>query len=160
MEARTRYFWALTRIALGWVFFWSFLDKLLGLGFATAAEGAWIRGGSPTAGFLRFGTAGPLADLYAGLADSAVVEALFMFGLLGLGVALLLGIAMRMAAYGGSLLMLLMWSAHLPPQNNPVVDQHIVYLLTLWGLMASRAGRTWGLGRRWEKLIGRLRWLE
>ena len=160
MQGRAKYFWALTRIALGWVFFWSFLDNLLGLGFSTPSEEAWIRGGSPTAGFLQFGTAGPLADFYAGLADSVVVEWLFMFGLLGLGVALLLGIFMHLAAYGGALFVLLLWSAHLPPENNPVVDQHIVYLFVLLGLMAANAGRTWGLGDWWSGVVGGRRWLE
>ena len=83
-----------------------------------------------------------------------------MFGLLGLGMALLLGILMHVAAYGGALFMLLLWSAHLPPENNPVVDQHIVYLSVLLGLLASRAGRTWGLGTWWSRAVERHRWLE
>ncbi|MEA3166363.1 MAG: thiosulfate dehydrogenase (quinone) large subunit, partial [Thermoplasmata archaeon] len=39
--------WALLRIALGWIFFWPFLDKTFGLGFRTPHDGAWIRGGHP-----------------------------------------------------------------------------------------------------------------
>ena len=160
MEGRARYFWALARIALGWTFLWSFLDKLLGLGFSTVAENAWIRGGSPTAGFLQFGTAGPLTDFYQSLAGKPIVDWLFMFGLLGLGVALLLGVLMHIAGYGGAVFVLLLWSAHLPPENNPVVDQHIIYLFVLLGLMASGAGRTWGLGSWWSDVVGHRRWLE
>jgi hypothetical protein len=63
-DGNTRYIWATLRILMGWLFFWSFPDKLFGLGFATQPESAWIRGGSPTAGFLGFGTAGPLAPIY------------------------------------------------------------------------------------------------
>ena len=39
---------ALSRILLGFVFLWAFLDKTFGLGFATAAEKAWVAGGSPS----------------------------------------------------------------------------------------------------------------
>src|SRR5690625_3160916 len=42
----------LVRIFIGFYFLWAFADKLLGLGFSTPKEGAWINGGSPTTGFL------------------------------------------------------------------------------------------------------------
>ena len=41
--------WPVLRIALGFVFLWTFLDKTFGLGFATPAEKAWVTGASPTA---------------------------------------------------------------------------------------------------------------
>ena len=44
---------ALTRILLGFVFLWAFLDKTFGLGYATEPAKAWINGGSPTTGFLK-----------------------------------------------------------------------------------------------------------
>ena len=67
------YVWAGVRVTMGFVFLWSFLDKLLGLGFATDREAAWIEGGSPTAGFLQFGTQGPFKDFYAsGAIDSDI----------------------------------------------------------------------------------------
>ena len=46
------YVWAITRISIGWIFLWAFLDKTFGWGFATPAGKAWISGGSPTTGFL------------------------------------------------------------------------------------------------------------
>ena len=51
-----RYVWGALRIGIGWIFLWGFLDKLFGFGFATARESAWLNGGSPTFGFLKFGT--------------------------------------------------------------------------------------------------------
>ena len=57
-----------------------------------------------------------------------------MLGLLGLGSALLLGIGMRIAAACGALLYLLMWTAVLPPETNPIVDDHIIGALVLIGL--------------------------
>ena len=47
---KARYALAVARIALGWTFLWAFVDKLFGLGFATAAEDAWINGGSRRSG--------------------------------------------------------------------------------------------------------------
>ena len=44
------------RIALGWIWLWAFFDKLLGLGFATTPEKAWINGNSPITGYLMFAT--------------------------------------------------------------------------------------------------------
>ncbi|WP_418605480.1 hypothetical protein [Georgenia sp. SUBG003] len=41
------------RIVIGWTFLWAFLDKLLGLGYMTPAERAWINGGTPAQGFTR-----------------------------------------------------------------------------------------------------------
>ena len=159
----SRYVAAVTRLSLGWVFLWAFLDKTFALGFATgkdAATGAvdyfgpaaWINGGSPTEGFLSFGTKGPLADFYSGLAGNAVVDWIFMIGLLGIGLALILGIGMRIAAGTGALMLLMMWSAALWPDNNPFMDDHIVYALVLVLLALIGAGKTWGLGTQWERI--------
>ncbi len=143
---------AVARLFLGFIFLWAFLDKLLGLGHATASASAWVRGGSPTAGFLGKGAAGPLTDLAHRLAGQAWVDALFMTGLFAIGTALLLGVTMRLAAAAGSLLLVLMWATVLPPANNPIIDDHLVYALLLVMLALGNAGRTLGLGRTWERL--------
>jgi thiosulfate dehydrogenase (quinone) large subunit len=154
-EARAysaRHVLAVTRIALAWVFLWAFLDKTFGLGFATEPADAWINGGSPTFGFLNFATEGKiLHDFFAGLAGPAA-DWLFMIGLLGIGVALIVGIGMRIAAVSGTIMLVLMWAAELPLENNPFMDDHIVYALVLVALALYGAGRTWGLGRVWEQL--------
>lgn len=142
--------WAVTRISLGFVFLWAFLDKTFGLGYATPAERAWLEGGSPTAGFLG-GVEGPFAGFFNGMAGQAWADWLFMAGLLGIGVALILGVAMRLAAAAGTLLLFFMWLAVLPIVNNPFLDDHLVYALVLIGLAAAGAGDTFGLGHRWAQ---------
>ncbi len=149
--AKEQYAGAAVRLALGWTFIWAFMDKLLGLGYSTASENSWVNGGSPTSGFLSYATAGPLAAFYQDLAGNTAVDALFMFGLLMLGVALILGIGMRIAAVAGSALMLLMWSSRLPPENNPIIDDHIVYMFVLVLLAFVGAGRWLGLGKWWSE---------
>lgn len=158
---KARYVMAIARLGLGWTFLWAFLDKTFGLGFATTTENAWVNGGSPTYGFLNFGTEGKtFHDFFAGL-SGPVADWTFMLGLLGIGVALTLGIGMRVAAVSGTVLMLSMWLASLPLENNPVFDDHIAYAIVLVALAVFGAGRTWGLGRAWEKrpLVQRNRYL-
>ena len=50
------------------------------------------------------------------------------------------------------LLLVMMWSAVLPPENNPVIDDHIVYALVLGVLALAGANKTLGLGRVWERI--------
>lgn len=153
-----RYVGAVIRLSLGWVFLWAFLDKLFGLGRATPPEGAWLEGGQPTAGFLGNATAGPFTDFYQGLAGQAWVDWVFMIGLLGIGLALLLGIGMRIAAVAGALMLVLMWTAVLPPENNPFMDDHLIYALVLVALALGDAGRTLGLGAWWQQTSWVRRW--
>jgi thiosulfate dehydrogenase [quinone] large subunit len=166
--------WAgISRLLLGFVFLWAFLDKNFGLGYTTPSENAWQFGtgdGNPTAGFLKFGTnpEGPLADFFTGLAPdsgSGFINWLFMFALLGAGVALMLGIFMRIACVGGGILLLSMYLAEAPwakvtledgtvqASNNPLIDDHIVYGAVLLLLMFVSAGRYLGLGRLWEEKV-------
>jgi len=144
---------ATLRIGLGWTFLWPFFDKLLGLGFATESGKAWLDGVSPTFGFLKFGAYGPLKPFFESLAGNPLVDWLFMIGLLGLGIALILGIGMRIAAYSGTLLLLLMWFALLPPKNNPFLDDHIIYALLLIMLYQTNAGDWFGLGKWWGQTM-------
>jgi thiosulfate dehydrogenase (quinone) large subunit len=150
---------ALLRIAFGLTFLWAFLDKLLALGFHTGydqngnldrfGDGAWINGASPTEGFLKFGADGPFKEFYNSIAGAAWADWLFMLGLLGIGLALTLGIGMRIAATAGALLYVLMWTVVLPPENNPVLDDHILGAISMVVLAAFYAGDTWGLGKVW-----------
>jgi thiosulfate dehydrogenase [quinone] large subunit len=141
----------LTRIAIGWVFLWAFLDKTFGLGFATPADGAWLEGGSPTTGFLAHAD-GTFAGFFNSMAGQGWADWLFMAGLFGIGLGLVLGIAMNLAAASGALLLITMWAAELPLENNPFMDDHLVYAAVLVLLALLGAGRYLGLGALWEKL--------
>jgi thiosulfate dehydrogenase [quinone] large subunit len=160
-ETATRYVWGLTRLSLGWVFLWAFLDKTFGFGHETASAEAWTEGGSPTQGFLS-GAVGPFEGVYHEIAGAAWVDSLFMVGLLTIGVALMLGIFMRLACAAGALMVILMWTASLPPANNPFMDDHVIYALVLVGLALAGAGNTLGLGRWWTQtsLVKRTAWLS
>jgi len=170
----TRYAAALLRISLGWVFLWAFIDKTFALGFGTGrnpetgvvdylGDAAWLNGGSPTEGFLSHGTKGPFADFFQSFAGAGWADFGFMLGLLGIGTALILGIGIRIAAVSGATMLLLMWAASaIWPDNNPLVDDHIVYAIALGLLAFLSAGRTWGLGKVWERIpfVARHGWLK
>ena len=160
------------RVTLGFLFFWAFLDKTFGLGYATPSANAWIRGGSPTKGFLSGANVGPLQGFFRAIAGVPGMDWLFMIGLLGIGLSFLLGVALRPAAISGTLLVVLMWFATWPPatsaggqatsSTNPVIDEHILEAFAMI-VIAVFAGKTAGyLGRRWANLeiVQRFPWLR
>lgn len=159
------------RIATGFVFLWAFLDKTFGLGYSTPSARSWINGGSPTKGFLASVHVGPLQSTFHSIAGTWWANGLFMVGLLGIGVALILGVAVRIAAVSGVIMVAGMWLATYPPakftsagtptsSTNPFVDDHMLEALILVVLATTLAGRTWGLGSMWARLpfVARHRW--
>jgi thiosulfate dehydrogenase [quinone] large subunit len=163
---------AVLRVATGFVFLWAFLDKTFGFGYATPSARAWINGGSPTKGFLSNVAVGPFEATFHSWAGTAWADWLFMIGLLGIGLALTLGVALRIAALSGTVMMLFMWAAEWPlakvtsagepsMSTNPIVDYHIIYALALIVVALTYAGNTWGFGKLWAKLpfVQRNRWL-
>lgn len=151
--------WALAtlRLATGFIFLWAFFDKTFGLGFSTPPERAWLNGGTPSQGFLNSdAVTGPLKPFFASIASPAT-DVLFMLGMLGIGVAVMMGIGLRVSAVLGSLIMVMMYLAEWPftaltASNNPLIDYHIIYGLALIAVAATYAGDTWGLGAQWRKL--------
>lgn len=156
-----RYMLAGIRMTLGFIFLWAFVDKLFGLGFATVSAKSWLNGGNPTAGFLG-SSKGPFSGFFHTIAGTDAANVLFMGGLLAIGAALILGIAMRLAAAGGVLLTVMMWAAVLPPASNPIVDDHLIYAAILVVLALLGAGNTMGLGQAWAatSLVHRASWLK
>ena len=156
--------WTALRILLGWSFLWAFLDKMFGLGFSTCrgfgpegtaassidylCDASMLKGGSPTFGFLNFGTqashTGFLFDWMAPSAPDAInfADIGFMLALLLLGVALMLGVGTHIAAIGGALLMAFMFlAADVWPENNPVNSSHVVEMVVLLGIFTVGAGK-------------------
>ncbi|PFG40777.1 thiosulfate dehydrogenase [quinone] large subunit [Georgenia soli] len=146
---------AVGRIIIGWVFLWAFIDKLFGLGYMTPAERAWINGGTPAQGFIK-GIEGPFSGLFQVFVNP-FGDALFMAGLLGIGVAMMTGAGLKIAAVTGSLLMLFMYMAELPLAlggTNPITDSHWVEAMLLIISAVTLSGDTWGLGKWWAGKVG------
>jgi thiosulfate dehydrogenase [quinone] large subunit len=163
---------AVLRIATGFVFLWAFLDKTFGLAYSTPTDRAWINGGSPTNGFLSHVEVGPFQSIAQNIAGTWWADTLFMTGMAAVGIALIAGIGLRVAAASGALIMAMMWLAEFPldrftaagepsGSTNPITDYHLIYAVVLVVLAAGYAGHTWGLGRIWARLplVQRNRWM-
>ena len=163
--------WGILRLAMGWIFLWWFLDKLLGLGFATPHGEAWIDGRSPTAPTLWYDTDGPLGSLYRTISGARVargpssfeqytvltrleaphgwVDWLYMLSMLLIGTGLLLGVLTRLSALAGMIWMAVIYTATaIWPEHNPFVDEHVISFLVLLGIALTGAGRSLGFGNR------------
>ncbi|MDH5225382.1 MAG: hypothetical protein OEW46_11510 [Actinomycetota bacterium] len=167
----------LLRLAMGWTFLWAFLDKAFALGFSTGrvvneetgastidffGDAAWINGGSPTAGVLGFATKGPFTDFYqtitgfqmtdVGPTSAAWVDWVYMLSMLAIGLALVLGIGVKLASIGGIAWMAIFYTATaIWPEHNPFMDDHIVGALVLGALIFANAGIYLGLGKVWQR---------
>lgn len=157
---------AVARIVIGFFFLWPFLDKTFGLGFSTPAERAWINGGTPAQGYLdNLDPAQPFANFFQTVFSNPFGDVVFMLGLLGIGVAMIAGAGLRIAAIGGTLLMAFMYVVALPwiaGGTNPVLDSHWVEALLLLIAAVTLSGDTWGLGRWWAStdLVRKHPWLR
>ncbi|MFJ4474185.1 hypothetical protein [Streptomyces xanthochromogenes] len=157
------YVFATARVLMGFVFLWAFLDKTFGFGYATQRGKGWIDGASPTKGFLGHVAAGPMESTFHSWAGATWADWLFMLGLLGIGLALTAGVAMRLTALAGTAMMALMWMAEWPPARhlsngaqslsaNPFADYHLVYAVLIIALAVVSAGDALGLGRLWSRV--------
>lgn len=153
----------LLRLIIGWTFLWAFLDKLFALGYSTGrnpdtgkvdyfGDAAFIHGASPTYGYLTFGSKGPFKDFYTNIAGETWADWGFMFGLAAIGVSFTLGIFMRLGTIAGVVMYVLMWSVYLPPDSNPVTDEHLLGAAAVLVCGLLGAGRYIGLGRWWTSL--------
>lgn len=127
----------LLRIALGGLFLYSGVDKFLN-GFSAA-------------GFLNNATSGPFSGIYMSMAGSTIVDSLVMWGEISIGLALFLGVFVRLASYLGTLMMGLFYLAVLPPEHG-FISEHIIYALVFAVLASFGAGRYFGLDKYIEKV--------
>jgi thiosulfate dehydrogenase [quinone] large subunit len=152
-----QFMFAVARAGIGFIFLWAFLDKLFGLGRNTKKANAWLNGGSPTRGYLA-DLSGTFAGQFKEIAGKGWADWLFMLGLAGLGVALILGIGMYLAAITGTVLLVLMWLTALPIASNPFLDEHLIYAFVIIGIAASGAGLRYSLAPWWRMVMPRFLW--
>ena len=128
------------RLALGWLFTYAGLTKI--------ADSSWS-----AAGYLN--NAGTFQGLFAWFASPSNigwVNFINEWGLLIIGISLLIGLWVRWTSIAGIVLMALYY---FPVLNFPmagehsfIVDEHIIYVLSFWIFIVSDAGRYKGLDGR------------
>lgn len=148
---------AILRILIGFMLLWAFFDKMFGLGFATPSGSGMIDGGSPTHGFLAASNTLSFLAAYSNITDVIMMLAFLLIGL-----ALMLGIGMKIATISGTLVFLLMYIALFPPKDNPILDDHIIYVFVLMAVYMADAGTYLGFGNWWkeQKIVKRFPILE
>jgi len=143
---------AILRIALGSGFLFAGLDKRMdfaGTGKAFTAAGflkgatggAWLASDPKT-------VVNPTHDFWVGLAGNAdlmtVINFLVVAGEIGIGIALILGLATRFAGVAGFVMMSLFYVANWSFANGPFNEQFMYGILALY-LAYAAAGETWGI---------------
>jgi len=153
------------RVALGFGFLYAGIEKWLDF----AGTGPWS-----AAGFLKFATAGtvpnmighaetmvhnPTQALWVDIAGNAtlmgIVNFLVVFGELAIGLALVLGLATRLAGTLGAVMMFLFWIAAWDFQYG-IVNQQFVYMVVAAVVAYASAGKILGL----DGVLGRSRVLK
>jgi uncharacterized membrane protein YphA (DoxX/SURF4 family) len=126
----------LARLAMG--------ASMIGLGlrlFVGGGWGAWNQIGVvlPTT-YPR----GPIGEILLNFWGNQFVIQLLIWSAVLIGVALVLGAAVRLASYGGMIIMLMFYLAVIPP-GSVIISQQIIYLIVFGVLAIAEAGKIAGL---------------
>jgi len=143
---------AIVRIAIGVIFLWAGLEKVLGVeGWSAAGFLGHATGGSLGWPFVAAGTEGPFnptVDFWVGLSTNetamSVINVLVPYGQLGIGVSLILGLFTRFGTTMGTLMMLAFFVAAWDFEFG-IVNQHLAYAFVTFLLGYLGAGNYYGL---------------
>lgn len=157
------------RVIMAWVFLQAGLEKLLDDGISgflgDPLTGGWSAEfflmGNPDEGIPAPTADSPASGVFEWFGENALwlIEPMIVWGQILIGLALLLGILVRFAAFMGSLQMFFFWLAALeggllsglPVEHGFVVDYTLVYIFILFGLGAVGAGRVVGFDAQIEE---------
>lgn len=127
----------LLRVSLGWYMFYAGITKVLNPEWSAVG---FLKGAKAFTGLFSFFLQPEILP---------IVNFLNAWGLTAIGVALLLGVGVRLASVFGAALMMLYY---LPILEFPyvgqyafLIDEHVIYALVFVLLFVFRAGRFWGL---------------
>jgi thiosulfate dehydrogenase (quinone) large subunit len=145
---------ALLRIAVGIIFLWAGLEKLLApqpfdasgfLKFATAGTLGWpFVTGEVAEGTIFNPTHGFWVALAGNQGAMSVINVLVPLGQIGIGISLILGLLTRFGATMGALMMTFFFFAAWDFAYG-IVNQHLAYALICLTLAGIGAGRYYGL---------------
>jgi thiosulfate dehydrogenase [quinone] large subunit len=137
---------------------------MFGLGFATAPQNSWLAGASPTQGYLQFfgvNQNSPFAFIFSDTLANMyqIVDIVYMAMLLFAGIGLMTGIFVRLSSISTIIFMasiyLAAWIIN-PAEGssvfNPLIDDHIIYIIVLALFLVRPVGDYLGLGKRWSSL--------
>jgi thiosulfate dehydrogenase [quinone] large subunit len=149
----------LLRTLIGWHFLYE--------GYYKFSLPAWTPAGQPlpafsSAGYIR-AASGPLGGLAKWAAESGLlpwIDKLIVFGLLAVGISLMLGLLTRIGCIGGLLLLAMFYFTAIPTTGLPqtgaegtylLVNKTLIEGLAVLALFAFDTGRIAGLDRLWAE---------
>lgn len=136
---------ALLRITLGLQLFLAGVEKIV---TGWSAEGYLL------------GATGPLAEWFHSLAGSGLLSQLNVWGLTLVGLALILGLAVRPASFFGAIMMGMYYLAHFEQNTeHGLVDFHLVYIAIFLLFLCGGAGRFFGLDAYVSRVV-RNKWIQ
>ena len=126
----------LARLAMG--------ASMIGLGLRLFVGGGW--GAWNTVGVVLPTTypRGPVGKILLNFWGNQFVIQLLIWSAVLIGIALVFGVAVRLASYGGMIIMLMFYLAVIPP-GSVIISQQIIYLLMFAILAIGEAGKVGGL---------------
>jgi thiosulfate dehydrogenase (quinone) large subunit len=147
----------LLRTVIGWHFLYE--------GYYKFSLPAWTPDGKPLAAFSSAGylkaASGPLSGLAQWAVDAGLlpwIDRLIVFGLLAVGLSLILGLLTRIGCIGGLLLLTMFYLTNLPTTGLPqagaegtylLVNKTLIEGLAVMALFAFDTGKIAGLDRLW-----------
>lgn len=139
------------RVLLGSMLLWAFLDKMFGLGYSTPHGMGFIDGHSPTIGFLTMASNGTFGWLFEPMIGiSGLIDVVILLAMSALGIGLILGIGRNLCCTSGMLMFFMFYLAVQPLSTNPLIDEHIVYIIILFGVLFTDSCGQLGLGNWWK----------
>ena len=130
------------RLLLGWYMFFAGIEKVL--------DPSWT-----ASGFLSHAKTFPEFYAWFGSPMNAWwIDPLNAWGITLIGVALLLGVAVRLAAYAGAFLMIIYYFPHNVFPSVPhgyIVEEHIIYAVAFMLVAVSPAAHHFGLSKMFRK---------
>lgn len=134
----------LLRISMGWLMFYAGITKIIASNWSAAF---YLKDAKTFHGFFNW-------LLQPGILPA--VNFLVVWGETLIGIALVLGLFVRLSSLSGFIMMLLFYFPILnfpyPDLHSYIIDEHIIYALVFLFLAAIRAGRAWGLENWCSKL--------
>lgn len=137
MNTAQKFILFLLRISIGWLIFYAGITKVLNPGWS--AEG-FLRGAKTFSGFYQWLTTPEILQ---------IVNFLNAWGVMLIGVSLILGIFVRFSATLGVVVMALYYFPILvfpyAGEHSYLVDEHVIYALVLTLLASSAASKAWSI---------------
>jgi len=117
--------------------------SMIGLGLRLFVGGGWDAWNAVGVVLPSTYPRGPIGKIFLDFWGNPFVIQLLIWSSVLIGVALVLGVAVRLASYGGIMIMLMMYLAVIPP-SSVILNQQVIYILVFITLAVGEAGKIGG----------------